>query len=346
MPCRVLIVDDSKTMRSLIVSALSNDHQIAVVGEAADAFEARNAIKDLEPDVVTLDIEMPGMSGLDFLERLMRLRPTPVIVISALTERGTETSVRALEIGAVDCIAKPSSRDRSTFSDLAERIKIAAAARLRARAFSRAGKQPKLLSDSYRSDGSVVAIGSSMGGVEALFSLLRRFPEDCPPTVITQHMPAVFTQRFAERLDRYVKPKVCEASDGDPLRPGVVYIAPGGAQHLEIQGSHHPKCRLVGGDLISGHRPSVDVLFESVACTLREFAVGVILTGMGRDGAIGLKAMRDRGARTIGQDELTSLVYGMPRAAFDAGAVEVQLPLDAMADRILALTNVKRDRPK
>jgi two-component system chemotaxis response regulator CheB len=343
-PCRVLIVDDCKTMRALIAGALSVDPQIEVVGEAADAFEARSAIKELAPDVVTLDIEMPGMNGLEFLERVMRLRPTPVIVISTLTEKGTDTSVRALEIGAVDCIAKPSPRERDTFADLSHRIKVAASARFRRRAPSIAGRQLRGFQECYRSDERVVAIGSSMGGVEALLSLLKRFPENCPPTVITQHMPAMFTKRFAERLDRCCEPCVREASDGDPLQPGTIYIAPGGSRHLEVRCGAPPRCRLVEGGLVSGHRPSVDALFQSVARSLKHAAIGVILTGMGRDGAIGLKSMRDYGAHTIGQDESTSLVYGMPRAVFEAGGVEIQLPLESVADCILRLSNAERDR--
>jgi two-component system chemotaxis response regulator CheB len=341
-PCRVLVVDDSRTMRSLISSALSLDSDIEVVGEAGDAFAARTAIKELSPDVVTLDIEMPGMSGLEFLERLMRLRPTPVIVISSLTERGTQTSIRALEIGAVDCIAKPSSRDRDTLADLGARIKAASAVRLQSRSPSPTDNHSGGMEGAYRSDHRVVAIGASMGGVEALFAILRRFPENCPPTVITQHMPAMFTKRFAERLDECCRPKVREAVDGDLLAPGSVYIAPGGMRHLEIQCASKPRCRLVEADLVSGHRPSVDALFNSVARTLAGAAVGVILTGMGRDGAAGLTSMRQRGAQTIGQNEATCLVYGMPRAAYEMGGVEQQLPLGSIADRILALTNLKR----
>jgi two-component system, chemotaxis family, protein-glutamate methylesterase/glutaminase len=343
--CNVLVVDDSRTMRSLIVATLAADPDINVVGEASDAFEAREAIKKLSPDVVTLDIEMPKMNGLDFLERIMRLRPTPVIVISSLTERGTETSIRALEIGAVDCIAKPSARNRDSLDDLGSRVKAAASARL--------AKTPVLAPrpadqsaavGSYTSDGRVIAIGASMGGVEALCSLLSRFPENCPPTVITQHMPAMFTKSFADRLDRLCRPKVTEAVEGAILTPGNVYIAPGGSRHLLVAGADRPRCRLQEGELVSGHRPSVDALFQSVSRTLGARAIGVILTGMGRDGAQGLLAMRQSGAETIGQDETTSLVYGMPKAAFENGAVGAQLPLGAIVERILSMTNKARTR--
>ncbi|MGJ0508707.1 MAG: protein-glutamate methylesterase/protein-glutamine glutaminase [Methylocystis sp.] len=343
-PCSVLVVDDSRTMRSLIAATLAMDPQINVVGEASDAFEAREAIKQLSPDVVTLDIEMPKMNGLDFLERIMRLRPTPVIVISSLTERGTETSIRALEIGAVDCIAKPSARNRDSLDDLGARVKAAAGARLVKAPAMRRPSDSSSAVGSYMSDGRVVAIGASMGGVEALCALLSRFPENCPPTVITQHMPALFTKSFADRLDRLCRPKVMEAEDGAALTPGHVYIAPGGWRHMLVSGSDRPRCRLQEGELISGHRPSVDALFQSVARTLGPRAIGVILTGMGRDGAQGLHTLRQSGAETIGQDEATSLVYGMPRAAFDMGAVGVQLPLGVIAERILAMTNKTRMR--
>jgi two-component system chemotaxis response regulator CheB len=339
--CNVLIVDDSRTMRSLISASLASDPMISVVGEAGDAFEAREAIKQLNPDVVTLDIERPKMNGLDFLERLMRLRPTPVIVISSLTAKGTDTTIRALEMGAVDCIAKPSASSGNLLQGLGSRVRAAASVRMRS-------SQPKASTDAkmkvgsnsnYQSDGRVVAIGSSMGGVEALCSLLSSFPANCPPTVVTQHMPALFTKSFAERLNRLCAPTVSEAYDGAELTPGSIYLAPGGPAHLEVSGGDRPRCKLREGEQISGHRPSVDALFSSVGRMLGSRAVGVILTGMGRDGAQGLLAMRQSGAETIGQDEATSLVYGMPRAAFEAGAVEVQLPLGAIADRIMTITN-------
>jgi two-component system, chemotaxis family, protein-glutamate methylesterase/glutaminase len=338
--CNVLIVDDSRTMRSLISASLASDPTISVVGEASDAYEAREAIKQLNPDVVTLDIEMPKMNGLDFLERLMRLRPTPVIVISSLTARGTDTTIRALEMGAVDCIAKPSACNGDSLQGLGARVKSAANVRVKPLR-TKESNDTKIGSGAggYVSDGRVVAIGSSMGGVEALCALLASFPEKCPPTVLTQHMPALFTKSFAERLNRLCAPSVVEAFDGAELAPGHIFLAPGGAAHLEVSGGERPRCRLREGEHISGHRPSVDALFASVARSLGSRAVGVILTGMGRDGAQGLLSMREAGAETIGQDEATSLVYGMPRAAFEAGAVGIQLPLGAIADRIMTITN-------
>lgn len=341
--CRVLVVDDSRTMRSLISATLASDPEIRVVGEASDAFEAREAMKQLSPDVVTLDIEMPKMNGLDFLERIMRLRPTPVIVISSLTDRGTETSIRALEIGAVDCIAKPTYRNRDSLDDLGSRVKAAAGAKLKKglRAFRFAAERSEV-PGTYVPDGRVLAIGASMGGVEALCTLLECFPENCPPTVVTQHMPGMFTKSFADRLDRLCRPKIIEASDGALLTVGNVYIAPGGCKHLVVKGPDRLRCRLQEGDLVSGHRPSVDVLFESVARASGPGSIGVILTGMGRDGAQGLLSMRRAGAETIGQDEATSLVYGMPRVAFEIGAVSQQLPINGIAQRLVAMTNKAR----
>ncbi|MCC3244854.1 chemotaxis response regulator protein-glutamate methylesterase [Methylocystis sp. WRRC1] len=343
--CNVLIVDDSRTMRALIASSLSSDPGIEVVGEAGDPFEAREAMKQLNPDVVTLDIEMPRMNGLDFLARIMALRPTPVIIISSLTEKGAEATIRALEIGAVDVIVKPSARNANSLKDLASRVKEAAGVRVSARAPGHPVTAHKAHADeNFRSDGRIVAIGSSMGGVEALCTVLASFPENCPPTVITQHMPAQFTQSFASRLDRICRPQVREAFHGAPLQSGQVFVAPGGLAHLEIGGTNRLECRLREGDLVSGHRPSIDAMFASVARVAGDRAVGVILTGMGRDGAQGLLTMRSAGAETLGQDEATSLVYGMPRAAFEAGAVGVQLPLGEIGRHILKATNMRNAR--
>jgi two-component system chemotaxis response regulator CheB len=334
---RVLIVDDSATMRSLIRATLDRDPQIAVVGEAADPIEARQAIKTLNPDVITLDVEMPNMNGLDFLERIMRLRPMPVIMVSTLTSRGAEATLNALELGAVDCIAKPVTGGAKAFDELAEKVKIAAGARIRPQSTANAAPRPT----NFSPNGRVIAIGSSTGGVEALITLLSGFPANCPATVITQHMPATFTRSFAERLNRMALPTVTEAVDGDLLSPGHVYLAPGGVSHLEITGSSALRCRLTHADPVNGHRPSVDVLFASVAKAAKGASVGVILTGMGRDGANGLLAMREAGAATFGQNEATCVVYGMPRAAMEIGAVQHQLPLERIAGQILSVTESK-----
>lgn len=331
---RVLIVDDSPTMRGIISATLRSDPDIEVVGGAGDPLEAREAIKRLNPDVITLDVEMPKMSGVEFLEKIMRLRPMPVIMVSTLTSAGAETALKALELGAFDCVGKClDGGQREAFADLPEKVKAAASARVRGSADSRA-VQPQR--SSFTPDNKVVAIGSSTGGVEALLNVLGRFPENCPPTVVTQHMPANFTGSFAARLDRTCKPHVSEAIDGAPLLEGHIYLAPGGESHLQVaRTSSGMVCRLTHEGLVSGHRPSVDVLFRSMAATAGQRGVGVILTGMGRDGALGLKEMRDVGAYTIGQDEGSCVVYGMPRAAFEIGAVMKQLTLNRIGDAIL-----------
>ncbi|WP_159946492.1 protein-glutamate O-methylesterase CheB [Rhizobium sp. 18065] len=342
-PARVLVVDDSPTMRGLITAVLSQDPDVSVVGQAGDAMEARAAIKQLNPDVVTLDIEMPNMNGLEFLEKIMKLRPMPVIMVSTMTHRGAEATLAALEIGAFDCVAKPVPGDARPFGELAEKVKAAA------RSQHRHAPAPQLQSQTaapvadFRVGRKIVAIGSSTGGVEALIAVLQKFPRNCPPTVITQHMPPTFTKSFAERLNRLCAPVVEEATDGARLEIGKIYLAPGGERHLQVSNASAPCCRLVERAPVNGHRPSVDVLFDSVAELAGRSAVGVILTGMGRDGASGLLKMRHAGARTIGQNEKTCVVYGMPRVAHELGAVEHQLPLGSIGEEILKLTAARKE---
>ncbi len=338
---RVLVVDDSATMRRLISAALGADPELEVVGEAGDPLEAREAIKALNPDVITLDVEMPNMNGLDFLERLMRLRPMPVVMVSTLTARGTEATLTALEFGAVDCVEKPGGFDSSGFKRLAEKVKIAARAKVRQRVVA---PPTAPCTESFVAGDKLVAIGSSTGGVEALLAVVGKLAANCAPTVIAQHMPATFTKSFAERLNRASAATVTEARDGDPLLPGRVYVAPGGDFHLEIEGATALRCKVAHGAPVSGHCPSVDVLFSSVARTAKARGVGVILTGMGRDGAQGLMAMRQAGARTLGQDESSCVVYGMPRAAYELGAVERQLPLEKLGPAIRNLTSKETER--
>lgn len=340
-PARVLVVDDSPTMRGLITAVLNADPDVDVIGQAGDALEAREAIKKLNPDVVTLDIEMPNMNGLDFLEKIMRLRPMPVIMVSAMTHRGAEATLAALEIGAFDCVGKPAPGDVRPFGDLAEKVK--AAARSQHRRPDPATVAPAAPAAEYRVGRKIVAIGSSTGGVEALITVLQKFPKNCPPTVITQHMPSTFTKSFAERLNRICAPVVQEATDGARLEIGRIYLAPGGERHLQVVNPSAPCCRLVEREPVNGHRPSVDVLFDSVAELAGRHAVGVILTGMGRDGASGLLRMRSAGARTIGQNEKTCVVYGMPRVAHEIGAVEQQLPLTAIGEEVLKLTAARKE---
>jgi two-component system chemotaxis response regulator CheB len=332
-PIRVLVVDDSATMRGLITAALAGQTDIEVVGAVGDAFAARQSIKALNPDVVTLDVEMPEMNGLEFLEKIMRLRPMPVVMVSTLTQAGAEVTLKALEIGAVDCVAKPKGGEG--FPGLADAVR--GAAHCRVRALPARPSAPASSASAYRPSGRVVGIGSSTGGVEALFSVLSAYPKDCPPTIITQHMPAGFTRSFAERLNRTCPCEVVEAFDGAPIKAGHVYIAPGGDTHLTVSGAHHPVCRLEASDPVNRHRPSVDVMFDSIARTIGGASLGVILTGMGRDGAEALLRMRQAGARTIGQDESSCVVYGMPKAAFEVGAVERQAPLDRIGKLILDL---------
>lgn len=346
-PARVLVVDDSATMRGLISAVLKADPDVHVVGQASNAMEARAAIKELNPDVVTLDIEMPEMNGLEFLEKIMRLRPMPVIMVSTLTQRGAGASLAALEIGAFDCVGKPAPGDSRPFSDLAEKVK--AAARSQNQSYrdvvvvERPVVAPPMAVSDYRGGRKIVAIGSSTGGVEALITVLQKFPANCPPTVITQHMPATFTKSFAERLNRLCAPAVEEATDGARLQTGKIYLAPGGERHLQVVNHSAPTCRLLDKDPVNGHRPSVDVLFDSVAELAGRNAVGVILTGMGRDGAAGLLKMRHAGARTIGQNEKSCVVYGMPRVAYELGAVEQQFPLNAIGEEILKLTAARKE---
>ena len=341
---RVLIVDDSRTIQRLLTAVLSRDPQIEVVGTAPEPAVARQMIKDLNPDVLLLDVEMPNMSGLEFLEKVMRLRPMPVIMVSSLTERGGPVTLQALELGAVDYFPKaqldaPANLDAAA-AELIAKVKMAAVARVHP-LVDHSDVRPLVVG--YRPGRRMIAIGASTGGVEAICDVLKHFPENCPPTVITQHMPQGFTSMFAARLDRMYRPIVSEAKDGATLEAGHVYIAPGGDAHLTVAGGAVPKCRLVGGEKVNGHRPSVDVLFESVAIAGVP-SVGVILTGMGRDGASGLKKMRDSGAPTFGQDASSSTIYGMPRVAMEEGAVERQLPLDGIGPEILRVCAAGEER--
>lgn len=337
---RVLVVDDSPTMRAIIKQKLRSDPEIEVVGEAGDPFEAREAIKAHSPDVITLDIEMPNMNGIEFLEKIMRLRPTPVIMVSTLTQNGATATVEALALGAFDCVGKPTDGDlANAFPNLVRKVKLAARSPISKRRSIQATPQ---VSSDFRPGNKIIAIGSSTGGVEALGEVLKEFPHNCPPTVITQHMPESFTASFASRLNSTCAPEVMEAKNGMPLEVGKVYIAPGKIAHLEVKLGDVMTCRLTEEGPVSGHKPSVDVLFRSVA-PLGSRVVAAILTGMGRDGADGLLEIRNAGGRTVGQDEATSVVYGMPRVAFEQGGVEKQLPLSKIASALLALSNAERE---
>ena len=336
---RVLIVDDSPTMQMVLTQILAQDPQLEVVGTALDPHQARAAIKELDPDVITLDVEMPNMNGLDFLERLMRLRPMPVVMVSSLTLRGAETSLRALELGAFECVGKPALNDPQAAEDLCGVIRVAARRKQNMRPPAAAAPAPlrKVALTCDPAEDRLIAIGASTGGVEALISVLDAFPERCPPTVITQHMPALFTKPFAARLDRLCAPRVQEAWHGAPVEPGTIYVAPGGKAHLTVRGKPGAlRCHLVESELVNGHRPSVDVLFSSVAAATGAHSAGIILTGMGQDGARGLLAMRQSGAITLGQSEDSCVVYGMPKVAFTIGAVQKQSSLQNIAGDLFA----------
>jgi two-component system chemotaxis response regulator CheB len=336
-PIRVLIVDDSAVIRQLLTDILSADREIEVVGTAADPFIAREQIKALNPDVITLDIEMPNMDGVTFLRKIMTLRPTPVIMISTLTKAGADITLEALEIGAVDFFAKPTVNVANALSELAGELQ----AKVKVAAKARVGRRPAESDTVKRREAPanphnhIIAIGASTGGVEALKRLLTGMPANCPPILITQHMPPRFTAAFAERLNRECPMRVSEATHHTLVEPNHAYIA-AGSHHLELvrfAGRYH--CSLNDGPPVSGHRPSVDALFRSVARVAGKSTIAVILTGMGKDGAEGMLELRQAGAVTLGQDEASSLVYGMPRVAFERGAVMRQYPLSRMADAIL-----------
>lgn len=336
---RVLVVDDSATMRALIRSALARDPGLVVVGEAGDAQTARAAVKALDPDVVTLDIEMPGMDGLDFLQRLMRLRPTPVVMVFSMAPGSAAATVQALELGAVDCVAKPTPDRPGAFDILPEIVRAAAAARRGQQFRPGAAPMPDARPQLGARAGAVrlVALAASTGGVEALAHVISGLPADSPPIAVVQHMPPLFTASFAQRLNRLSAVSVREAEDGLTLERGTAVIAPGGERHLEVHEADDGRlrCCLTGAGPQHRHCPSADRLFQSAARCARARAVGVILTGMGADGAAGLLAMRQAGAHTIGQDEATSIVFGMPQAAHRIGAVAEQLPLNRIADGIV-----------
>jgi two-component system chemotaxis response regulator CheB len=347
----VLVVDDSALVRRLLTEILNKEVDIQVIGVAADPYAAREKIKQLNPDVVTLDVEMPRMDGITFLENLMRLRPTPVVMVSSLTQAGAEVTLRALELGAVDFVAKPRVDVSGTLAnyadELSEKVRAAAGARVTARLAARtADVNPRLSADAVlpataqrrhvlRTTDRVIAIGASTGGTEAIREVLCALPPDAPAIVITQHIPAAFSKPFAERMDRMAAMAVCEAQDGQYIIPGHVYIAPGD-QHMLIErdGARY-RCRLNDGPPVNRHRPAVDVMFRSVAQNLGPNAIGVLLTGMGSDGARSLLEMREAGAHTVAQDEASSVVWGMPGAAVKLGAAEHVLPLHQIARYVL-----------
>lgn len=337
MPIKVLIVDDSATARAVLTDILGCDPGIVVVGTAADAYIARDKIVELKPDVVCLDVEMPRMDGITFLKKLMHYMPVPVVMVSSLTQSGAKTTLDALEAGAVDFVAKPHSniydvKDEMR-KELLEKVKSAAKAKVFQRVIRT--KEQANTTSLAETTNKIVAIGASTGGTEALKELLMALPRNAPGTVVVQHMPANFTGPFAERLNSICAMEVREAQNGDSIVPGVVLIAPGDYHMVVRRSGAFYYVEIGSGDKVSGHRPSADVLLNSVSKIAGANAIGVILTGMGGDGARGLLAMRNAGAHTIGQDEASCVVYGMPKVAFELGAVEKQLPLSKIAQGIL-----------
>ncbi len=351
MAVRVLIVEDSPVMQRLLADMIGRGEGLEVAGIAGDPYEARELVKALKPDVMTLDVEMPRMDGLTFLERLMRLRPMPVVMISSQTERDAEASLRALELGAVDVIAKPRGGDPHALAELAASIGERLRAAARVDVASRDAAAPARLrsgalegpADPRALEGKLVAIGASTGGTEAIREILARLPASTPPVVIVQHMPEMFTRMFAKRLDEQCALEVSEAVDRERLQAGHAYVAPGN-WHLSVKrlGAGF-EARVAQTEPVNRHRPSVDVLFDSVAKAAREGAIAAILTGMGADGAGGLRRIREAGGHTLAQDEASCVVFGMPKAAIESGAAESIVPLAAIAERIV--TRVKEPLP-
>jgi two-component system chemotaxis response regulator CheB len=357
---KVLVVDDSPVIRAMLSQVINSQDDMVVIGCAPDPLVARDLIKQLNPQVLTLDIEMPRMGGLEFLEKLMRLRPTPVVMVSTLTERGADATWRALELGAVGCIQKPGPEEVRDMGDYTRQLTdmIRAAARAKLRAANRpapvvltrpvtgglakpaardssAGSRIASPAPRLGAPGKLILIGASTGGTEAIRELLMSMPPGSPPILITQHMPAGFTKSFAERLDRCCEIAVKEAEDGDAVLHGHAYVAPG---------SHHMAVRKSGAGYVislsdappvNRHRPSVEVLFKSAAASAGRAAIGIMLTGMGRDGATAMREMRDAGSWNVVQDEASCVVFGMPREAIAAGAADEVVPLGEIAERVI-----------
>ncbi len=343
MTIKVLIIDDSALMRAVLTEIINGAADLNVVGAAPDPIAAREMIKALNPDVLTLDVEMPKMNGLEFLERLMKLRPMPVVMISTLTKGGSEVTLQALELGAVDFIAKPRIENAAllnTYSEeIRDKIRSAYGARLSSTPRQKPPVAPRPLQaplSSARLEGKLIAIGASTGGTEAIKAVLCDLPAEVPGIVIVQHMPEAFTGSFAARLDSFARVRVIESKGGERILPGHAYLAPGHSHLLVKKTAGGYVTELSQADPVNRHRPSVDVLFHSVAAIAKSNAIGVILTGMGKDGALGMLEMHQAGAWNIGQDQDSCVVYGMPREAAQVGALDEVASLSSVADRVMA----------
>lgn len=346
MKIKVLIVDDSALIRSLLKEIINSQPDMEVVGAAPDPLVAREMIKSLNPDVLTLDVEMPKMDGLNFLEKLMRLHPMPVVMVSSLTERSSDITLRALELGAIDFVTKPkldiSSGMQEYSHEITDKIRSAAKAKVRKAAVLNIPKSNTAdavlpaLSNAIATTEKIIIVGASTGGTEAIKEFLIRLPSDCPGILVTQHMPEAFTKSFADRLDSLCKITVKEADNNERVLPGHAYIAPGHSHLLLKRSGANYMTELSQGPPVNRHRPSVDVLFRSAANCAGKNAIGVILTGMGKDGALGMLEMKHAGAYNFAQDEATCVVYGMPKEAVTVGGVHEVIPLPDMAKAVMS----------
>ncbi|MBA4707904.1 protein-glutamate methylesterase/protein-glutamine glutaminase [Aquitalea aquatica] len=347
---RIVVVDDSALIRSLLTTIINEAPDMEVVATASDPIVARERIRETSPDMITLDVEMPRMDGLEFLRRLMRLRPTPVLMISSLTQSGSETTLSALELGAVDFLPKPtldvSNTMQSYADDIRDKIRMVAAARLRRPSLfaPSAAAAPARVAPALLRQNAIIAVGASTGGTDAIKEFLEKLPAGSPPVLIVQHMPEGFTLSFARRLDKLCAIQVKEAEDGEPLLRGVAYVAPGHSHMRLGKGTQGFVICLDQSPPVNRHRPSVDVLFASVAALAAAQTVAVIMTGMGKDGALGMLQLRQAGATTFAQDEASCVVYGMPREAVAQGGVMHVHPLSQLADKVMDCLRLPHDR--
>lgn len=337
---KVLVVDDSALIRSLLSEIIRSEPEFVLVGAASDAYAARELVNQYRPDVITLDVEMPKVDGLTFLEKLMKARPTAVVMISSLTEQGAEVTLRALELGAVDFLAKPKidiARGIEEYRlEIIGKIKAASQAKVTKSSNAKPQKTDNLR---FKTTEKVIAIGASTGGTEAIKAVLTQLPVDSPGIVITQHMPPGFTTSFAKRLNNMCRITVVEAQGGERIVPGYAYLAPGDRHLTVIRSGADYRVELTDGPRVSGHKPSVDVMFESVAESVASNALAIILTGMGKDGALGIRKIADHGGFTIAQDEASSLIFGMPQEAIKTGCIKQIVPLDSISKRVIEYLN-------